>query len=102
MIGDTPAQGARSDLRAAAESIQEGKPISVIAQEFPTTFVRYFRGLQMLHFVNSMKEAKEWRDVKVLVLWGATGVGKTRRAIAEASALEGDYYIVQKDSSSRL
>jgi len=46
----------------------------------PESFVRYHRGLRALFSLRTAKEARKFRKVKVVVLVGKTGSGKTRKA----------------------
>lgn len=58
----------------------EGKSISDIARIDPCVVARFGRGLQLIAFCALAEKSYEFRRVKVLVLWGATGVGKSRIA----------------------
>ena len=52
------------------------KPIGFIKTEYPLFYCRYHRGLEKLQ-----GKGQKWRDVKVHVLWGITGSGKTRQVM---------------------
>jgi hypothetical protein len=52
------------------------QPIGYIKENHPEFFCRYHRGLEKLQ-----PKGDKWRDVKVTVLWGETGVGKTKEAV---------------------
>lgn len=81
--GEFTTQGERTDLEEIADSIKEGKPLSLIAEEYPGQFIRYGRGIQ--NYALTVKKSEKWRDVEVIVYWGKTGTGKTRKAMAEES-----------------
>lgn len=67
-------KGARTDLREAVdEVIATGKTDGVD----PVTYVRYHSGLEKLAFKHQTK--RDWMP-EVIVLWGATGTGKSSRA----------------------
>lgn len=68
-------RGKRNDLEAVKELIDEGATDGDVADAHFGTFVRYHRGLAAY---KRAKYQKKSRDVKVFVLWGAPGVGKTR------------------------
>lgn len=77
--GDIPvSQGHRSDLDKACDMIKSGASLVSVATESPALWVKYNRGLQSLsHTVNP---SPKWRTIITTVLWGSTGVGKTRTA----------------------
>lgn len=85
-------QGHRSDLDSAARLLLGGGSISELMQEHPSTFVRYHRGFENMYFRVNKQSSKRWRDVRILVLWGDTGTGKTRTAIELAAIHGGGYY----------
>lgn len=71
--------GRRSDLEDIAEKIvSKGATAKQIATEHPGDFIRYHQGIYAL-----LQEAQPLppmeREIKVLVLWGPTGTGKTHR-----------------------
>ncbi|UNY50594.1 replication associated protein [Chifec virus UA13_1727] len=92
--GDPCRQGKRTDLETMVASIQAGtKSITEVASKFPTTYIKYYRGiesyLRLVHPITPRKE-KTW----VYYYWGPTGAGKSRRALKEAEEIapESIYY----------
>ena len=77
-----PGQGSRTDLRNVVDRVNEGKSLRDVSEEYPIEWIKYNRGIQSLY---NMKETPKWRDITVLVYWGKTGTGKTRRAMQEQS-----------------
>lgn len=71
-------QGKRSDLLAATELIQSGARMQQVAEAHPVTFVRNAAGLERLRLVLT-GTSREARNVRNVVLWGATATGKTHR-----------------------
>ncbi len=61
-----------------------------IINDTPHFFVMYHRGLQKLFSLRAEKKARIFRTVVVVVLVGATGVGKTRRATEDGE----DYFFM--------
>lgn len=57
-----------------------------LAEEFPTTFVRSSTGLQRLR--NALFKPKSRDDIAVTVIYGATGVGKSRFLARIASVVD--------------
>lgn len=78
---DANKQGARSDLAAAAKRITEGATAKEIALEYPSDFIRYYRGFEA--YRTAVTDVPTIRDVQVLVLWGNTGTGKTHRVMSD-------------------
>ncbi len=90
-------QGSRSDLAIFAEGLLAGKRPSELANEYPVTFIRSHRGIERFYFMQQTKRAKEWRPIRCTVLWGASGTGKTRAAIAMGGD---DYFVIGRPTKS--
>lgn len=76
----TPAsesQGARSDLSLFCDRLKNNEPIVDIAMDHPETYVKYNRGLEKLH---SLLAKPRTEATEVIVIWGDTGLGKSRMA----------------------
>jgi len=69
-------KGGRSDLAAACELLKVSG-IKRLAQEHPTTFVKYAKGFQELNRIYDRPEESR-PDLKVTLIRGPTGTGKTR------------------------
>jgi len=75
-------QGTRSDLNDVSEMVLEGKSLQYIATEAGPQFIKHATGImKQMHFVN---KGKERPDIDVVVFWGASGTGKTRKAVEMA------------------
>lgn len=78
---DNRQQGKRNDIAQACEmvkkSVGKSRPLRDVAKEMPTTFVRYYKGLEAL--ANELVEDRT-EVPTVTVLYGKTGTGKSRRA----------------------
>lgn len=72
----TVSQGSRTDLAEACELIKSGKRVRDVAEQCPTTFVKYSRGLLALR--KQLAEKRTWKP-NVVVYWGDPGTGKSRR-----------------------
>lgn len=72
-----PGQGVRSDLRRLAERLQDGSTVREIAISDPLSFIRYHRGIERWISVTRRPPPRE--KPTVLVYWGPTGVGKSRK-----------------------
>lgn len=70
-------QGKRTDLEFACE-ILKTQGISAVAEELPGTYVKFSRGLEKLSYI--LRRSPEWRELRVIVLVGTAGTGKTRCA----------------------
>ena len=76
--GEMSQQGHRTDIKAAVDLITEEKAsIRTVALECPLPFVKFHKGFTALryHHIPDRHEHPE-----VVVYWGATGTGKSRRA----------------------
>ncbi len=74
-------QGSRSDLQAVVEAIEEGASLPSVISSFPVQYIKYSRGVERYHLWARRGAATTFRKVRTCVLWGSTGVGKTRAAI---------------------
>ena len=78
--GELPTQGKRTDLGEIVDQITAGNSMRQIAEENPSNFIRYHRGIQALHSI--MRTSPRDANVPTTVYWwfGPTGVGKSRLA----------------------
>ena len=75
-------RGRRTDLEALAAAASSGATMKEIADKDPLAVVQYGAGLQRL--CSLYEKPRDWTTAKeVIVLWGPTGTGKTRRAFTE-------------------
>lgn len=75
-LGDEPAgQGARTDLEWVAEEVKKSRSDREIAQERPTVFMRYFKGINALRM--ALADPPRRASIQTMVLHGGTGTGKT-------------------------
>lgn len=78
---DNREQGKRTDLAQACELVKQGigksRPLREVAKEMPGTFARYHKGLEAL--ANELVEDRN-EVPTVTVLYGPSGVGKSRLA----------------------
>jgi hypothetical protein len=70
-------QGHRSDLELAADFIKGGGSLAEVASEFPSTFIRYHRGLK--EFRSTLLQPNVGKPT-VIWAYGRTGLGKSRDA----------------------
>lgn len=75
--GKMSEQGRRTDLEVASEMITSGSTLKDVAKAHPSTFVKYHKGLQALKCVLVEPRAEV---PTVTVLYGETGVGKSKLA----------------------
>nr|QXP07602.1 MAG: replication associated protein [Arizlama virus] len=68
-------QGNRSDLNEVCD-YAKNHSMRDVAEEYPSTYVKYYKGLNELK--GRLADNKAMRNLEVIVLWGDTGVGKTR------------------------
>lgn len=77
-LGNMTKQGSRTDLEALARMVTEGKSNYDIASEEPTSYARYANHLKNLR--TALQVPKRCDNLKVYVLIGLTGTGKTHWA----------------------
>lgn len=70
-------------LQEAIECLKETKSIKAVATAHAACFIRYGRGLRDWNGV--VTDGRDWKPT-VIVFWGYTGLGKTRRAREQAIA----------------
>jgi len=76
--------GFRSDLQRAKTLIDQGKSLSIVADECFSVFLRYPKGLQQYASFKSVK--RNW-VTEVYVYYGKTGTGKTRAVHTKEASL---------------
>ncbi|AXL65925.1 replication-associated protein [Millipede associated circular virus 1] len=72
-------RGQRTDLERVAKRVRDGGNLAEIATEFPVETIKFGRGIQQLIELNR-KGRDGTIEAKVIIYWGKTGTGKTRRA----------------------
>lgn len=87
-LGERPlgGQGKSKKLVEACEAIREGTKIAALDPEYDCTRVVFSRGLEKLAADVRREHAPAWREVETLVLYGTTGLGKTRYAYSTFGA----------------
>ncbi len=81
-IGEFTTQGKRTDLDELKKIIDKGGTLKDIADENFQAFVQYNRGFQEYKKIIDKRLRKHFRKVKTIHIHGATGLGKTRKAMA--------------------
>jgi len=89
-FGELPVtrQGRRSDLEGPCQDIKDGASIVKIASDYPSVFVKHYRGLQALKDTIAPIPSRSSMPV-VSVYYGRSGTGKSARALAEATRIGG-------------
>jgi len=88
--GTVSLPGARSDIQSFITSIKELKTDAILIEDHPNEFLKYHKAIDRIR--NSAVGKRTW-PMEVSVYWGASGSGKTRRALEEAGE---DAYFVSK------
>lgn len=100
--GEIPARGSRSDLHDIAKSVMQCRNLDTVVESHPEVFVKYSKGLKALLFEASRKMARVTRALKVIVLHGGAGTGKTRLATTILPVGERDYFILDRISNDTI
>jgi len=99
VCGELPSPGKRTDVAEAVGRIQAGERLKDLAgdESGGIAIVKFHKGLTVLR---SLTRPRRTEAPKIFWLWGPTGVGKTRAAIACSEALsqlrdgpQDDYWI---------
>lgn len=76
-FGDIPRQGARSDLSAVFESIQNGSSEKGVLETYPAEYIKYSTGIKRACLLTQGR--RNWQT-EVFWFYGSTGTGKSRAA----------------------
>lgn len=90
-FGSVQSPGQRNDLAAVATAIKDGKSLEEVADQFPSQFIKYHRGIEAYKSLHDSKNTRKEKTV-VYVLVGAPGTGKSRYANAKATTSGSVYY----------
>lgn len=77
-------QGRRTDLESLHEDLRSKRPLSSITDDHFGSFMKYRRSIVAYRSIHA--EPRMWSS-EVIVYWGPTGTGKTRRVFEEAENL---------------
>lgn len=85
-----PSLSTRTDLQTVAAEVVSGRRMELVARDHSDYYVRYHKGLTALRSITSARPRSSKTPKHVTVLWGPTGVGKSR--LAEKRFRGKDYY----------
>lgn len=92
-------QGKRNDLLMVAQDLKANGVLHV-AENNPTHYIRYFKGIHQLDFMNRMRKAKsEMRSNTTLVAYGPPGTGKTYLGFELAKKLGVECFVLNPPGS---
>lgn len=77
-IGILSEQGKRTDLIETTDLLDNGTPLRTVARQFPSTFVKYSRGLR--EYALLTQEPYEHVTVRGVWIYGPPGTGKSHSA----------------------
>jgi len=72
-------QGSRTDLIEVGKALAKGSSIKHINEMYTSTFIKYSNGILKSKYYFDKSDA--FRTVECFCYWGATGVGKTKKAL---------------------
>lgn len=100
ILGDPPQQGARHDLEAVRQVLDDGRSLrGAFEFDFSTT-VKYYRGFkEYLSVLGAHRDPADPPEVHYY--WGAAGAGKTKEAYALAAQRETQIYSVPITGTTR-
>lgn len=81
-FGTISKPGKRNDLADFKDALLGDNPPDDLElfSKFPGQYLRYSKTVDRVRSLRLRKETPTWQSVRVTVLWGDTGAGKTRRA----------------------
>ena len=77
----TKTRGQRTDIEALVDTMQKATSLKEVVQAHPKQSIRYSRGIQFTY--SHLKAPTEHKVPEVWLLYGPTGTGKTRYAMAQ-------------------
>lgn len=77
-------QGERTDLETIKKKIDEGASMKKIADDHFGDFIRYHKGFEKYKQLVERESYPKWRNIKVTLISGPTGCGKTKMAMKKA------------------
>ncbi len=90
-------QGTRTDLNNLKKIIDDGGDILDVAEADFGTFLRYHKGFEKYKTLVEQQNTRNFRKVKVALITGPTGCGKTKRAVESS---KNDYFKISGDEIS--
>lgn len=78
-FGTMKKPGERTELKKVYEMVKNGRTDIEIGETFPATYMRAYRAVDRVR-MNYSRTDRCFEPVEVIVLWGDTGTGKTRKA----------------------
>ena len=98
-MGEAPAQGKRNDLEAVYTMVKAKKTNMEILEATSGKAARFEKAINFIRFTEMERESdRQLAGVKVMVLYGPTGTGKTYAAVNVISG--GNYYKCESPSKS--
>lgn len=88
-------QGERNDIKRAFELLKSGCSDLTLFEEIPQVAFKYQRGIQAARMALARPRSKDVQP-EILIYWGDSGTGKTRKAIDEYP----DAYILTKPNGN--
>lgn len=85
-------QGRRTDIEGVLRAAENDEPQALydVWQSHPAEMLRHHRAVETYHSLYRKRKAQEagFNEKRVVVLWGATGAGKTRYATTHSDPLD--------------
>jgi hypothetical protein len=90
--GEIPVKGKSADFSAFASAIASEAKFPAVVREHVEQSIKHFDRALKVHRILH-KPDKSYKKPEVVVLWGATGTGKSRRAREFAEERKQEYYV---------
>jgi len=82
--------------------LKKKRTIDEIAHDYPEAFIKYHRGFKELHNYAMARDLPDIRELKVTLLYGDPGTGKTYHAIDFAVKNKLEYFMVPNPNNNAL
>lgn len=99
-FGKPTSQGKRNDWNHIKDMIDDGATIQELAHKHFGDYIRYHRGFEKYKYIHDKSESQNRRSVKVKLILGPTGTGKTQGVLDKFG--DDKVYILEFDKGSNV
>lgn len=97
--GEPPKAGKGAIMQTMLEAAESGRTLEDLGRDMPSAYAHGKAWALMVQTANK-RRANRWRDVRVEVLLGEPGSGKTRAAVEESGGYDKVYFLTKLSKGS--